>query len=94
MGAMEGMMAGLMSGTMGAMTTVMMINDHVLAFMYMLSGICLVMVGGLSYMMFREAGPAPRAGFSFARFATLSIALGAMMLAVMVYGPKNGFILS
>ncbi|MFN7991831.1 MAG: hypothetical protein U0R44_06785 [Candidatus Micrarchaeia archaeon] len=95
MGAMEGMMAGLMSGTMGAMTTVMMINDNVLAFMYILSGICLVMVGGLSYMMFREAGPAPREGFrgGFAVFAWMCIALSALMVAVILYGPKNGIIL-
>src|SRR5512143_1167803 len=77
MGAMEGIMAGLMSGTMGAMTTVMMINDNVIAFMYILTAVCAVTIGGLSYMMFREAGPAPRAGYrgGFAVFAWMSIAL-------------------
>ncbi len=95
MGAMEGVMAGLMSGTMGAMTTVMMINDNVIAFMYILVGVCALTIGGLSYMMFREAGPAPRAGFSggFAVFAWMSIALSAMMLLVIIYGPKSGVVL-
>lgn len=91
MGAMEGVMAGLMAGTMGAMTSVMMLNDNLLAFLYLLSAICVVMVGGLSYMMFREAGPTPaaasRAGFG--RFAGISAALGIMMAAIMLFGPKT-----
>jgi hypothetical protein len=91
MGAMEGIMAGLMAGTMGAMTSVMMLNDNLLAFLYILNGICLVMVGGLSYMMFREAGPAPSAakGAGFARFAGLSAALCAILVAIMLYGPRS-----
>ncbi len=95
MGAMEGMMAGLMSGTMGAMTTVMMINDNVIAFMYLLVGVCAVIIAGLSYMMFREAGPAPAGGYrgGFAVFAWMSVALSAMMLLVMIYGPKSGVVL-
>ncbi len=95
MGAMEGVMAGLMSGTMGAMTTVMMLNDHVIAFMYILSAVCAVIVGGLSYMMFREAGPAPREGYrgGFAVFAYLAIALSAMMVLIILLGPKSGIVL-
>jgi copper chaperone CopZ len=95
MGAMEGIMAGLMSGTMGAMTTVMMVNDNVIAFMYILIGVCAVTIGGLSYMMFREAGPTPREGYQggFAVFAWMSIALSAMMLLVMIYGPKSGIVI-
>ncbi len=95
MGAMEGVMAGLMSGTMGAMTTVMMLNDHVIAFMYILSAICVAIVGGLGYMMFREAGPAPRDGYrgGFAVFAYVAIALSAMMVLIMLFGPKSGIVL-
>jgi len=94
MGAMEGIMAGLMSGTMGAMTTVMMINDNLLAFLYILSGICLVITGLLSYMMFREAGPAPRHGFrgGFSRFLADSGAISAMMMLIILYGPKGGIV--
>ena len=91
MGAMEGIMAGLMSGTMGAMTTFMMLNDHMLEFLYILAAICMVTVGGLSYMMYREAGPAPRAGFrgGFARFLVLSGALNALIVIIMLIGPKG-----
>ncbi|MFH0885379.1 MAG: heavy-metal-associated domain-containing protein [Candidatus Micrarchaeota archaeon] len=91
MGAMEGLMAGLMAGTMGAMTSLMMLNDNLLAFLYILNGLCLVMVGSLSYMMFREAGPASAtapAG-NFGRFAGLSIAMSAVLVAIMLYGPRS-----
>jgi len=94
MGAMEGIMAGLMSGTMGAMTSIMMINDNLLAFLYILCGICLITAGSLSYMMFREAGPAPRHGLrgGFARFLAGSWALSAMMLAIILYGPRAALV--
>ncbi|MFH0737179.1 MAG: heavy-metal-associated domain-containing protein [Candidatus Micrarchaeota archaeon] len=94
MGAMEGVMAGLMSGTMGAMTSVMMINDNLLAFLYLLCGICLVASGSLSYMMFREAGPAPAHGMKggFFRFLAGSGALCAMMLAIILYGPRAALV--
>ncbi|HSB46467.1 MAG TPA: heavy metal-associated domain-containing protein [Candidatus Bilamarchaeum sp.] len=94
MGAMEGVMAGLMSGTMGAMTTVMMINDNLLAFLYILSGICLATTVLLSYMMFREAGPAPRQGFrgGFAKFVIDSGAISAIMMLIIFYGPKGGLV--
>ncbi len=95
MGAMEGVMAGLMSGTMGAMTTVMMLNDHLIAFLYILSAVSAVIVGGLSYMMFREAGSAPKEGYrgGFAVFAWLAIAMSAMMVLIMLFGPKSGIVL-
>jgi len=94
MGAMEGIMAGLMSGTMGAMTTVMMINDNLLAFLYILGGICFATTGLLSYMMFREAGPAPRHGFrgGFVRFLVGSGSIGALMMLIILYGPKGGIV--
>ncbi len=95
MGAMEGVMAGLMSGTMGAMTTVMMLNDHLFAFMYILSAVCIAIIGGLSYMMFREAGPAPKDGYrgGFAVFAWLALSMSAMMVLIIFYGPKSGIAL-
>lgn len=91
MGAMEGIMAGLMSGTMGAMTTFMMMNDHMLEFLFILSSICLVTLGGLGYMMYREAGPAPRAGLrgGFARFFALSSAISALIVMIMLIGPRG-----
>ena len=54
MGAMEGMMAGFMAGPMGAMTSVMLLNDNLkLASVIMtLAGIAIL--AGLNYMIYRE----------------------------------------
>jgi hypothetical protein len=90
MGAMEGLMSGLMSGTMGAMLSVMMVNDNLMMFIYALFGVSLIIIGGLSYMMHREAGPAPeKAGGTFAAFAFWSLALGITLAAMMLFGPKG-----
>lgn len=90
-GAMEGIMAGLMAGIMGAMTSVMMLNDNLIAFLYILFGVCSFVLGGLSYLMFREAGSAPaqelRAGFPhFLVFCALLV-LG--LSAIMLFGPRG-----
>lgn len=95
MGGLEGMMAGLMAGTMGAMLSVMMVNDHLLAFLYVLFALCAAILGGLSYMMHREAEEEAgkqdlKAGFGeFAGFATVLV-LGALFL--MLFGPKSGIV--
>lgn len=91
MGAMEGIMAGLMSGTMGAMLSVMMINDNLMAFLLLLFGIAIIIFGGLSYMMFREAGEVsgecqrPDLLVFFMSCAAFSMLLSIMM----IYGPKG-----
>ena len=95
MGGLEGVMAGLMAGAMGAMLSVMMVNDNLLLFLYILFALCAVVLGGLSYMMHREAAEAPsrgelRAGFGeFAGFAAVLV-LG--MALLMAFGPKVGLI--
>jgi hypothetical protein len=91
MGALEGIMAGLMSGIMGAMTSIMLINDNLLAMLYILGGISITTLGGLSYMMHREAGPAPMAelGARFDNFFMASVLLSALLLLTMIYGPKG-----
>ncbi|MFH1520321.1 MAG: cation transporter [Candidatus Micrarchaeota archaeon] len=94
MGAMEGIMAGIMAGTMGAMLSVMMINDNMILFLYILFGLCAVMIGGLSYMMHREAGETPIKEFKvkFATFFLVALAVTILMAVIMMYGPKNGLI--
>jgi hypothetical protein len=91
MGAMEGVMAGLMGGLMGAMTSVMLINDNLVAFLYLLFGVCIFVMGGLSYMMYREAGPAPERGLAagFGRFFLSCAALSLIIGMMMVFGPKG-----
>ena len=92
MGAMEGIMGGLMAGVMGAMTSVMMINDYLLVFLYILSGICIFVLGGLSYMMYRESGAAPNEGMmvGFWRFFVASAILSGLIALIMIFGPKAG----
>jgi copper chaperone CopZ len=96
MGAMEGIMAGIMAGTMGAMLSVMMINDNLILFLYMLFGLCAIMIGGLSYMMHREAGPASRdeLNVKFAEFALMAFALSLLIIEIMAYAPRNGITFS
>jgi len=91
MGAMEGIMAGLMSGLMGAMTSIMLLNDNLLAMLYILAGISVVTLGGLSYMMYREEGSAPvgQLGARIDNFFMASAALSALLLLIIAYGPKG-----
>ncbi|MDO8339816.1 MAG: hypothetical protein Q7T16_04120 [Candidatus Burarchaeum sp.] len=94
MGAMEGIMAGLMAGTMGAMLSVMMVSNNLLLFLYILFGICAFLLGGLSYMMYREAGSAEvsELRISLLRFAGMSSGLAFALIFIMLYGPKSGII--
>ncbi|MFH0836936.1 MAG: hypothetical protein V1870_02300 [Candidatus Aenigmatarchaeota archaeon] len=55
MSILEGLMAGLMGGLMGAMTAVMMINENITLFMPLLIGACLLITGGMSYMVYKES---------------------------------------
>ena len=54
MGIMEGIMAGIMGGTMGAMITFMMFNDNLFLFMPFYVAINILVLIGLSYMLFEE----------------------------------------
>lgn len=54
MGIMEGMMAGLMGGTMGPMIAVMMQFDHLLLFMPFFMFVNILILWGLSYMLYEE----------------------------------------
>ncbi|MBI5228406.1 hypothetical protein HY988_07480 [Candidatus Micrarchaeota archaeon] len=94
MGAMEGAMAGLMSGLMGAMTSVMLVNDNLIAFLYLFFGACGLVLFGLSYMMFREAGSASKAelNIDFGRFTLLGGYILTALLLIMLYAPKGPII--
>ena len=91
MGSLEGIMAGIMSGVMGAMTSVMLYNDNMVPFLYVLFGACIVVLGGLSYMMSKEGGKAKlselKAGrLEFVAFAALFFLL---LVAIALFGPKS-----
>lgn len=91
MGALEGMMAGLMAGIMGAMTAVMLVNDNLILFLYFFFGLSAIILYGLSYMMFKEAGTVKEGEFKtgFLKFFLFSLILFAVLLSVMLFGPKG-----
>jgi hypothetical protein len=91
MGGLEGMMAGLMAGTMGAMISVMLVNDNLVPFLYFLYAICTAILGGLSYMMYREAGSAPPSELKikFPQFLAMSFILSAILILITLYGPRG-----
>ncbi len=90
MGTLEGTMAGVMAGIMGAMTSIMLLIDNLVLFLYILFGICTIILGGLSYMLYRES-VAPDAEFklTFSQFAAMGIFLSVILALVMLYGPKG-----
>ncbi|VVC02713.1 Uncharacterised protein [Candidatus Bilamarchaeum dharawalense] len=91
MGAMEGLMAGLMGGPMGAMSSVMMFNDHLMEFLFIIFGVCFVIIGGLSYMMNREAGSVTNEKHrtNFIEFLVTSLVLFLLLFGMSIYGPKG-----
>ena len=93
MGAMEGAMAGLMAGVMGAMTSVMLIRDNLVLFLYILFGVCSFILGGLSYMMYRESGPAAEEEQTretrLLEVLLPNILLSLLLVGIMIWGPKG-----
>lgn len=92
MGVMEGMMAGLMGGTMGPMITVMMYSDHLLWFMPFYMFINIMIMWGLSYMMYEELienNPVVKQKpIDFLTTAAFSVTVCLILIMVMIYGPK------
>ncbi|HLD75631.1 MAG TPA: heavy-metal-associated domain-containing protein [Candidatus Norongarragalinales archaeon] len=95
MGIMEGLMAGLMSGTMGAMLSVMMLREPLLPFLGILMASCIVILAGLSFAVFKEAGNIPQTAFkaSFFEFAVASLLASIPLTLLMVIGPKSAVII-
>jgi hypothetical protein len=90
MGTLEGMMAGLMAGTMGAMLSVMMVVDNLVPFLYILFGVCIVMLLGLNYMIYAEAGPLMQARIpSWTRILVIACVVLIFIYALALFGPKS-----
>lgn len=94
MGVMEGMMAGVMGGLMGAMIGVMFIVDNILIFMPFFMIINLLIMGGLSYMLFEELvehnEKIKKAPMDFSTFFSYCFVAIFFLILVMIYGPKTG----
>ncbi|MBI3032481.1 heavy metal translocating P-type ATPase [Candidatus Woesearchaeota archaeon] len=96
MGLMEGLMAGVMGGTMGPMISLMMFNDHLVWFMPFFIALNMLVLFGLSYMIYEEAvedneniirQPMQLGDF----FINCSIVL-LLLTGVMLYAPPSVFI--
>ncbi|HLG24291.1 MAG TPA: cation transporter [Candidatus Nanoarchaeia archaeon] len=94
MGVLEGMMAGLMNGAMGSMIGVMFFADHILWFMPFFIAINLVIMWGLSYMLYEEfvennpkTRKAPIKFITFLSYCFMSVLI---LTLIMVYAPKSG----
>ncbi|RJQ17300.1 cation transporter [Candidatus Woesearchaeota archaeon] len=95
MGIMEGMMAGLMGGTMGPMISLMMFSDHLLWFMPAYMIINLLIIAGLSYMMYEEVveyKEVRKQPLDFLTIASLCIIVAFVLIMIILYGPKAAFL--
>jgi hypothetical protein len=95
MGVMEGIMGGLMAGTMGAMLSVMMVFDHLVPFLFILTGIEAVILVAFSYMLYKEHGNMTPAMVKLdgTGFIILALAIDLALTVVFIYGPKAGTVL-
>lgn len=91
MGVMEGMMAGLMAGLMGAMVSVMMVTDNLVPFLYILFASCTLIIVGLSYMIYKEAGPIMEEENVPSVFSLLffGLVVTVFVVGLAVFGPKS-----
>ena len=92
MGGMEGLMGGLMAGTMGAMLSVMMLSDHLMLFLFILTGIAITILAGLSYLAYKEFGNLQKMPISALQFAAYCIAIDLLVSAILVFAPKSGLV--
>ena len=90
MGSMEGIMAGLIGGWMGAMTSVMLLNDHLklaTGLIFIVSALILV---SLNYMIYIETKETERQRRED-HFMTILISfiLTTLTIWLIVYGPRS-----
>ncbi len=91
MGVMEGMMAGVMGGTMGPMITVMMV-DNILWFMPVFMAANIIIIFGLSYMLYEEVvehKSVKEKPLDLNTFVGLCIIAVFILAAIMIIGPKS-----
>lgn len=95
MGVLQGMMAGMMGGIMGAMTGVMLSVDNIFLFMPVFMAINLLIMWGLSYMLYEEMveenPKTTKRNLNFWLLFAFCIIAVAIFALIMFYGPKSGF---
>ncbi len=90
MGVMEGTMAGFMAGPMGAMTSVMLLSDHLKVAVAILTVIGIFIVTGLNYMIYKEMKHSENRGKEkIFTSVIISVILTLLTTWLMVFGPKS-----
>ena len=96
MGILEGAMAGVMGGTMGPMIALMMKNDHILWFMppFMLINVLILL--GLSYLVYEEVAEKnpqhDRKPVGFWTFFSYCFLATVVFVLIIAYGYKSPFV--
>jgi hypothetical protein len=91
MGILEGIMAGFMGGLMGSMSSVMMINDHLITASIAVTLVCLTILIGLSYMVYKETIERDRVHNENHLFTIIVSAILITSISLfMVFGPRGG----
>ncbi len=97
MGVLEGLMAGPMGAIMGAMLSVMLMAEHLLWFMPLLMIIELIILVGLSYMLFEEVvedkEAIEKAPVDFWTFFSYCFLATLVLILVMLYGWKSALVM-
>ncbi len=95
MGVMEGMMAGIMGGTMGPMIALMMRYDHILLFMPFFMFLNILILLGLSYMLYEEVVEEnpniEKKSVSFFVFFLGCLIASSLLGLIIIYGYKSPF---
>jgi hypothetical protein len=95
MGVMEGIMGGLMAGTMGAMLSVMMVFDHLVPFLFILTAVEGALLIAFSYMLYKEHGnmTPEMVKIDGTGFIIMALAIDLALTVVFIFGPKAGTVL-
>ncbi len=91
MGVMEGIMAGFMGGLMGSMTSIMLLNDHLIAMSVIVFLVCAVIVFGLNYMVYLEMRNEKRKYIeNYSSVIIWSVVLTLITSYLVFFGPRGG----
>jgi hypothetical protein len=93
MGILQGMMAGIMGGTMGPMIGLMMFTDHIKIFMPFFMLFNILILAGFVYMYYEEVvenrKDVVKRDIDFVTLASIGVIATAILLVIMLYGPKS-----
>ncbi|MEM4637674.1 MAG: hypothetical protein QXK76_01440 [Candidatus Woesearchaeota archaeon] len=94
----QGLMSGIMGGTMGPMISVMIFTDRVFVFMPVYILINLVLLWGFMKMYHEEAIKGNedliRSNIDLLTFVSACIIISAILIIIMIYGPKSAIFAS